>query len=238
MRTADIVFVCRLTFWTMIIAPIAKTLSTLMAKKTENLQGVKTDFIPTETAMNGTAGLSPRQKQFHQKTKVRDCALLALMLGTGIRVSECVGLNLSDVDIKEQGIHIHRKGGKEATVYFSDEVAQYLERYLEERRTLGSIETETGSQDEPALFLSLRKKRLTVRSVEYLVKKYASVATPKKKITPHKLRSSYGSALYAKTNDIYLVADILGHNDVNITRKFYAAIEEERRKSVKHIDIV
>ena len=80
------------------------------------------------------AGLSPRQKQFHQKTKVRDCALLALMLGTGIRVSECVGLNLSDVDIKEQGIHIHRKGGKEATVYFSDEVAQYLERYLEERR--------------------------------------------------------------------------------------------------------
>ena len=184
------------------------------------------------------AGLSPRQKQFHQKTKVRDCALLALMLGTGIRVSECVGLNLSDVDIKEQGIHIHRKGGKEATVYFSDEVAQYLERYLEERRTLCSIETGTGTQDEPALFLSLRKKRLTVRSVEYLVKKYASVATPKKKITPHKLRSSYGSALYAKTNDIYLVADILGHNDVNITRKFYAAIEEERRKSVKHIDIV
>ena len=74
--------------------------------------------------------------------------------------------------------------------------------------------------------------------MENLVKKYASVATPKKKITPHKLRSSYGSALYAKTNDIYLVADILGHNDVNITRKFYAAIEEERRKSVKHIDIV
>lgn len=186
------------------------------------------------------AGLSPKQKQFHQKTKVRDCALLALMLGTGIRVSECVGLNLSDVDLKEQGIHIHRKGGKEATVYFSDEVAQYLERYLEERKALCTEETDTqaGAQEEPALFLSLRKKRLTVRSVEYLVKKYASVIAPKKKITPHKLRSSYGSALYAKTNDIYLVADILGHNDVNITRKFYAAIEEERRKSVKNIDIV
>ena len=186
------------------------------------------------------AGLSPKQKQFHQKTKVRDCAILALMLGTGIRVSECVGLNLSDVDLKEQGIHIHRKGGKEATVYFSDEVAQYLEKYLVERRTLCTEETgaQTATQEEPALFLSLRKKRLTVRSMEYLVKKYASVAAPKKKITPHKLRSSYGSALYAKTNDIYLVADILGHNDVNITRKFYAAIEEERRKSVRHIDIV
>ena len=186
------------------------------------------------------AGLSPKQKQFHQKTRVRDCAILALMLGTGIRVSECVGLNLSDLDLKEQGIHIHRKGGKEATVYFSNEVAEYLKRYLEERTTLYTAEAsaETGTLEEPALFLSLRKKRLTVRSVEYLVKKYASVATPKKKITPHKLRSSYGSALYAKTNDIYLVADILGHNDVNITRKFYAAIEEERRKSVRHIDIV
>lgn len=181
-------------------------------------------------------GLSAKQKQFHQKTRVRDCAILALMLGTGIRVSECVGLNLSDVDLKEQGIHIHRKGGKEATVYFSSEVSQYLKEYLKERM---GLQTEAANfPEEPALFLSLRKKRLTVRSVEYLVKKYASVAAPKKKITPHKLRSSYGSALYAKTNDIYLVADILGHNDVNITRKFYAAIEEERRKIVKDIDIV
>ena len=155
------------------------------------------------------------------------------MLGTGIRVSECVGLNLGDVDLMEQSIHIHRKGGKEATVYFSDEVTRHLEHYLEERKGAGIDPAE-----EPALFLSLRGKRIAVRSVEYLVKKYASIVTPKKKITPHKLRSSYGSALYAKTNDIYLVADILGHNDVNITRKFYAAIEEERRKSVKKIDIV
>lgn len=183
-------------------------------------------------AQNGD-GLSPKQKQFHEKTKARDCAILALMLGTGIRVSECVGLNLGDVDLTEQSIHIHRKGGKEATVYFSDEVTRHLEHYLEERKGAGIDPAE-----EPALFLSLRGKRIAVRSVEYLVKKYAAIVTPKKKITPHKLRSSYGSALYAKTNDIYLVADILGHNDVNITRKFYAAIEEERRKSVKKIDIV
>ena len=152
------------------------------------------------------------------------------MLGTGIRVSECVGLNLSDVDIKEQGIHIHRKGGKEATVYFSDEVAQYLERYLEERRTLCPIERGTGTQDEPALFLSLRKKRLTVRSVEYLVKKYASQVTTTKKITPHKLRSTYGTTLYQETGDIYLVADVLGHRDVNTTKKHYAAMDDARRR--------
>ena len=137
------------------------------------------------------------------------------------------------VQCRANGIHIHRKGGKESTVYFSDEVAQYLKRYFEERTA-----QDLDLQHEPALFLSLRKQRIAVRSVEYLVKKYAAIATPKKKITPHKLRSSYGSALYAKTNDIYLVADILGHNDVNITRKFYAAIEENRRKSVKNIDIL
>ena len=178
-------------------------------------------------------GLSGRQKQFHKRTGVRDCAILALMLGTGIRVSECVGLNIDDVNLEENGIHIHRKGGKEATVYFSDEVARYLKEYLKER--VGDAKAE---KKERALFLSLRRQRLTVRSVEYLVKKYAAVAAPKKRITPHKLRSSYGSALYAQTNDIYLVADILGHNDVNITRKFYAAIEENRRKSVRNIDIV
>ena len=177
--------------------------------------------------------LTGQKKVYYEKTKNRDLAIITLLLGTGIRVSECVGLNLDDLDLEENGIHIHRKGGKESTVYFSDEVAQYLKRYFEERTA-----QDLDLQQEPALFLSLRKQRIAVRSVEYLVKKYAAIATPKKKITPHKLRSSYGSALYAKTNDIYLVADILGHNDVNITRKFYAAIEENRRKSVKNIDIL
>ena len=64
-----------------------------------------------------------------------------------------------------------------------------------------------------------------------MVKKYTSSVTPNKKITPHKLRSSYGTALYRETGDIYLVADVLGHKDVNTTRKHYAAIDENRRKS-------
>ena len=179
------------------------------------------------------SGLSGRQKAFHERTRLRDSALLALMLGTGIRVSECVGLNLDDVDMKESGIHIRRKGGKETTVYFNAEVARRLNEYLSVRTGI-----ETLPEHKNALFLSLRNQRITVRSVEYLVKKYASIIAPKKKITPHKLRSSYGSAVYKETNDIYLVADILGHNDVNITRKFYAAIEEDRRKSVKNLDIL
>ena len=63
-----------------------------------------------------------------------------------------------------------------------------------------------------------------------MVKKYAKVVTPNKKITPHKLRSTYGTALYRETGDIYLVADVLGHNDVNTTKKHYAAIDDDRRR--------
>ena len=83
---------------------------------------------------------------------------------------------------------------------------------------------------ENALFLSLQNKRISVRAVEKLVKKYSSLVTNLKKITAHKLRSTYGTSLYRETGDIYLVADVLGHKDVNTTRKHYAAIEEERRR--------
>lgn len=174
--------------------------------------------------------LTEKQKAFHEKTKIRDLALLTLLLGTGIRVSECVGLNLNDVDFKNGGIRIHRKGGKEVTVYFGQEVEDALMDYLEERK---HIIPENGHED--ALFLSLQKKRLSVRSVENLVKKYAKIVTPTKKITPHKLRSTYGTNLYRETGDIYLVADVLGHSDVNTTKKHYAALEDERRRSARNV---
>lgn len=173
--------------------------------------------------------LTVKQKEFHAKTKLRDLALLTLLLGTGIRVSECVGLNISDVDFKNGGIRIHRKGGKEVTVYFGMEVEAALLDYLEEREPMIA---ETGHEE--ALFLSLQMKRISVRSVENLVKKYARIVTPLKKITPHKLRSTYGTNLYRETGDIYLVADVLGHTDVNTTKKHYAALEEERRRSARN----
>lgn len=169
--------------------------------------------------------MSKQQAAFHKKTKVRDLALITLLLGTGIRVSECVGLDLKDVDFKNNGILIRRKGGYEAVVYFGDEVQNALELYLEERC---KIIPEAGHED--ALFLSLQNKRISVRAVEKLVKKYASSVTSLKKITPHKLRSTYGTSLYRETGDIYLVADVLGHKDVNTTKKHYAAQDDERRR--------
>ena len=173
--------------------------------------------------------LSEREQRFHDRTKLRDIALLTLMLGTGIRVSECVGLNIDDVDFKNDGIRIHRKGGKEVVVYFGDEVESALLSYIEERK-----KTEVVAGHEEALFLSLQKKRISVRAVEKLVKKYAQTVTTVKHITPHKLRSTYGTNLYRETGDIYLVAEVLVHNDVNTTKKHYAALEDDRRRSARN----
>ena len=163
---------------------------------------------------------------YYRRTKSRDLAILTLLLGTGIRVSECVGLDLNDVDFKNNGITVTRKGGNQMVVYFGDEVADALRQYIEgDRKKLIPL-----SGHENALFLSTPRRRMGVPAVENMVKKYARQVTPNKKITPHKLRSTYGTSLYKETGDIYLVADVLGHKDVNTTRKHYAAIDEDRRR--------
>lgn len=180
--------------------------------------------ILLEQVEEGTK-LTKKELEYHNKTKIRDVALLTLLLGTGIRVSECVGLDLTDINFEVGGIKIRRKGGFEAVIYFGDEVETALLDYLEERERIIPADGH-----ENALFLSLQNRRIAVRSVENLVKKYASRVTTLKKITPHKLRSTYGTNLYKESGDIYLVADVLGHKDVNTTRKHYAALEDERRR--------
>lgn len=169
--------------------------------------------------------LTKDQQKYHNKTKVRDLAIMTLLLGTGIRVSECVGLDIQDLDFDTNGMKVHRKGGAEVILYFGDEVADALLDYLDERQLIYAKE---GSEN--ALFLSMQKSRISVRAVENLVKKYSRTVTTLKKITPHKLRSTYGTQLYRETGDIYLVADVLGHSDVNTTRKHYAAMEDARRR--------
>ncbi len=170
-------------------------------------------------------GLSGHEKGFHKHTKVRDVAIMTLLLGTGLRVSECVGLNINDVDFKTNAIKVTRKGGNQVILYFSDEVKVALFDWLQERSA--NVEL----VDEPALFTSLQNKRISTRAVQKLVKKYAEIVTPLKHITPHKLRSTYGTRLYHATQDIYIVADVLGHRDVNTTKKHYAAISDDIRKA-------
>ena len=174
---------------------------------------------------HGGDDLTGQKKGYYEKNKDRDLALVTLLLGTGVRVSECVGLDIEDVDFKNNGIKVTRKGGNEMVVYFGPEVEKALKNYLEVRKNIIPVEGH-----EHALFYSTQRKRIGVQAVENLVKKYARQVTTTKKITPHKLRSTYGTALYQETGDIYLVADVLGHKDVNTTKKHYAALDDSRRR--------
>jgi len=177
-------------------------------------------------AEDGTQ-LTESQQKFHQHTKKRDYAILMLFLGTGIRVSECVGIDITDLDFENNAVLVTRKGGNQVILYYPQEVADALKDYLVDRKQMKTVDR----KDENALFLSLQRKRISQRAVQLMVKKYCSVAVPlKKRMSPHKLRSTYATRLYHETEDIYLVADALGHADVNTTRRHYAAMSDQRRR--------
>jgi len=184
-----------------------------------------------DVAEDGT-GLSGNAKAYHEHTYIRDVAILTTLLGTGMRVSECVGLDLTDVDFDVSGLKITRKGGNQVVLYFGDEIRKALINWINERAKNPYV------KDEPALFVSLQNRRITPRAVQKLVKKYSEITTPLKHITPHKLRSTFGTALYQETQDIYIVADVLGHKDVNTTKKHYAAMSDEiRRAAAKKVHL-
>ncbi len=187
-----------------------------------NIDEIEDILYATESGQ----GLTKNQLYFHNATKFRDTAIITLFLGTGIRISELVGINLDDVDFKTNSFVVTRKGGNRAVLYFNDEVANALLTYYNQR-----ISNEIVDKSEFAFFLSLQNRRISTRTVQDLVKKYAKLVSPLKNITPHKLRSTFGTNLYRQTGDIYVVADCLGHKDVNTTKKHYAAITEDIRKN-------
>lgn len=180
------------------------------------------------------SGLTDRQRQLRSElTKARDFALLALFLGTGIRISELVGLNENDLDFKNNSFKVTRKGGNRTILYFSDEISGYIKEYLN-LKYKGSGNYNKNDASPPLFESSISQKRLSVRAIQELVKKYARPVTPLKNITPHKLRSTFGTQLYRATGDIYFVADVLGHKDVNTTKKHYAAISDDTRRQLSH----
>ncbi len=177
------------------------------------------DYAESDDAFSG------RKNAYHNKLKVRDFAILSLFLGTGIRISELVGLNVEDFDFVNLSFVVTRKGGNRTILYFNEEVRDALCNWLDYRYDLKEID-----KNEPAMFISMKNQRISTRAVQVLVKEYTKEVTPLKKITPHKLRSTFGTDLYRQTGDIYAVADFLGHKDVNTTRKHYAAISQDSRR--------
>lgn len=182
-----------------------------------------------ETVEYGT-DLTGQKRVYHNKYGKRDYTILALMLGTGIRVSECVGLNLQDVDLKHHCLKLIRKGNKEDIVYFSDELTEILREYIYiYRKKIIPVE---GHED--ALFYSSQRKRMGIRSIEKMVEKYTLESGMAKHITPHKLRSTFGTKLYNETGDLYLVSSTLGHSSVDTTRRHYADISDQHKEQARN----
>lgn len=171
--------------------------------------------------------------QYFKKTKYRDTAILMTILGTGIRVSECVGLDITDIDFKKKMLKVVRKGGDIDTVYFNDEVERALREYIEIERPI----YESRSKNENALFYSMQGTRLGVRAIENMVKKYAGEVVPLKEITVHKLRSTFATSVYRSTSDIYKVSKALGHKSLNMVRRYANSTEEDKIAAAESISL-
>lgn len=174
---------------------------------------------------------STKQQKFCQKTQLRDTAIITLMLNTGIRISECVGIDMEDLSFLDNSVKVVRKGGHEATIYFNEKVANALDAYIKLERPRFISEA-----NEKALFLSSQKKRMAIRSIQVMVKKFAKESVHNKNISAHKLRSTYGSALYQATSDIYTVSERLGHSDISTSAKHYTAMTQDRLKEAGQIE--
>jgi len=183
------------------------------------------DVVENPTVFKG------RQSIFAERTRKRDFAIITLLLGTGIRVSECVGINIKDINFENSEITIRRKGGKVQSIFFSDEVAEALKEYIFDADGRNKL---LGGVNEDALFISGQKRRITARSIERIVSKYSFFVTSKK-ITPHKLRSTYGTSLYEETGDIKLVADVLGHESITTANDYYVRSNIDKRRNARNV---
>ncbi len=213
--------------------PTLKAVSKKNDRESKKIRRLDQDQV--KTLINSVSDVNSatfRSKVMSEITAKRDLAIITLILNTGIRVSECAGLDLSDVNFTKNTINIVRKGGFADELYINNAICSTLKDYIDhERQRL------LDGKKENALFISLKHNRLSVRSIQHMIEKYGKNSGFDQKLTPHKLRRTYGTALYNKTSDIYMVADVLGHKDVNTTVKHYAAIEEEHKKKASQVDI-
>lgn len=170
-------------------------------------------------------GVSNHSKSYSKRLIARDVAMIMVMLGTGMRISELIGLNISDFDtsdVTKPCFHIVRKGGDEDTVFFVDQVYYAVIEYLENSRS-----TLKPADAENALFIGTTGKRLTPDAVQKMLKKYCKAANLPDNISPHKMRATFASTVYNNTKDIYAVKDALHHSSID-TSKHYISDKKER----------
>lgn len=175
--------------------------------------------------------LTPKQQIYHDRYKLRDYAIILLLLDTGIRVSELHGINIEDVDFENSSVIIVRKGGNVQTIYFSDETGMVLEQYIDVRKQ----KDVTLLSSEP-LFVTLKGARLGVRAIENLVKKYTTTSLPGigNRLSPHKMRASFAMAFYEEEKDILALQRKLGHKNLAATN-IYAKATDKKMKETRSV---
>lgn len=158
-----------------------------------------------------------------KKWRNRDLALLQLGLTTGLRVTAMSEINLEDIDFENKVIRVTDKGNVTKNSYIGDQTIEVLRAWIKDRKKI------LGNQEMDALFVSNQKKRISTKAIGYVLNKYTQNID--KHITPHKLRSSCATNLYAANGgDIYEVGEVLGHKNLSNTKR-YTKISEEKRKS-------
>ncbi len=180
-------------------------------------------------AVDNGEGLTKRQSKLHSRYRLRDTALITLLLDTGIRVSELHGIDVSDLDLDSCSVVVTRKGGRIQTIYYSDESRDALIDYLTSR----DIEHDKLLKNHSPLFTTNQGARLSVRAIEQLVKKYAESNIPGKgsKISPHKLRSSFAMAFYGEERDLLLLQRKLGHKNIQTTNVYAKATDTQMEET-------
>ena len=164
------------------------------------------------------------------KTKERDYAIITLFLNCGMRLSELVGISLSDIDRDLRSLRVIGKGSKERVVYLNDACKEALTKYLKVRATDNQIQI----KDKNALFLSSRHQRISNKTVQYIVYKYLRVAGLEyKHFSTHKLRHTAATLMYQTGKvDVRVLKDILGHEQLNTTQIYTHVSDESMEKAM------
>lgn len=151
----------------------------------------------------------------------RDRAILELLYAAGLRVSELTGLNLIDMDQKDQMLRVHGKGNKERIVPYGQKAAQALKNYWQVRESLlVDCEKSGRKTSAEAVFLNYRGRRLTQRSVGRIVKKYVRLVNVNWDLHPHSLRHAFATHLLADGADLRAIQELLGHQSLSTTQKY------------------
>jgi integrase/recombinase XerC len=158
----------------------------------------------------------------------RDRAILELLYAAGLRVSELTGLNLADLDQKDQVLRVRGKGNKERIVPYGGKAAEALQRYWPVRQDLlRECEQQARRASVEAVFLNYRGLRLTQRSVGRIVKKYVRLANINWDLHPHSLRHAFATHLLADGADLRAIQELLGHRSLSTTQKYtHATIKQ------------